>query len=118
MYNDNSPFLLPGKYQFISLKNVPAKYLLNIQNSAADDDLKIYIKNNFENLVRRAEAEKQKNPPKILLKCNKISYQTEREAMKEIVRIARRTQENKKPVRIYQCLCGAYHLTSKEFSED
>ena len=117
MYNDNSLFLASGKYRFTSLKNIPAKYLLNIRNSTKDEELKVYIKSNLEKLTQRAEAEKEKQHPKVLAKCDKISYLTEKEAMKEIVRIMRKAQENKKPVRVYKCFCGAYHLTSKEFSE-
>lgn len=118
MYNDNSPFIGPGKYKFTSLKNVPAQYLLNIQNSSKDEDLKVYIKANLEMLQIRAEHEKQKELPKEIIKCDKISYQTEKEAMKEIIRIAKRQQKNKKPVRIYSCFCGAFHLTSTEFSAE
>ncbi len=117
MYNDNSLFLASGKYKFTSLKNIPAKYLLNIRNSTKDEELKIYINLNLEKLTQLAEIEKEKQHPRVFSKCDKISYSTEKEAMKEIVRIMRKTQENKKPVRVYKCFCNAYHLTSKEFSE-
>ena len=117
MYDDNSPFLESGKYKFSSLKNVPATYLLNIQKSVKDKDLINYIDANLEKLQERALTEKQNVVPKVLIKCDKISYQNEKEAMKEIIRIAKRNQENKKPVRIYKCFCGAFHLTSKKFSE-
>jgi len=117
MYDDNSPFLESGKYKFSSLKNVPATYLLNIQKSTKDKDLKNYIEANLEKLQERALTEKQDLVAKVLIKCDKISYQDEKEAMREIIRIAKRNQENKKPVRIYKCFCGAFHLTSKNFSE-
>jgi len=61
--------------------------------------------------------EKEKPKPKVIVKCSKISYLTEAEAMNEIVRIMRRVQENKKPIRVYKCFCGTYHLTSKAFYE-
>lgn len=115
MYNENSIFLY-GKYKFTALKNIPAQYLLNIQNTTKDEDLKIYIKTNLEKILQLADLEKVKLKPKVLVKCDKISYLTEKEAMKEIIRIMKKTQENKKPVRIYKCTCGAYHLTSSEFS--
>jgi CRISPR/Cas system-associated endoribonuclease Cas2 len=116
MYNDDSLFLETNKYRFTALKNIPAKYLLNIQNSTKDEELKLYIKVNLEKLKKRAELEKEKHEPIILIKCKKNSYLTEKEAMIEIVRISRRTQDNKKPVRVYKCKCGAFHITSKEFS--
>lgn len=115
MYNDDSLLLDSGKYQFSFLKNVPAKYLLNIQKSTKDEELKIYIASNVEKLKERFENEKEKKLPQTLLKCKKISYQSEKEAMNEIMRIMKKSQDNKKPNRVYKCFCGAFHLTSKEF---
>ena len=112
MYDDNS-FLFEGKHKFTTLKNIPAKDLLNIGKFTKDEDLKLYVKSNLEKLLVRAQQEKLvKN---LLAKCDKISYSTEKEATFEVLRIMKKRQENKKPIRIYKYKCEAYHLTSRDF---
>ena len=112
MYNDDS-FLFEGKHKFTTLKNVPPKDLINLAKSTKDLALKEYVEKNKNRLLEKIEDEKTK---KLLHeKCEKISYLTEKEAIKEIERIAKKKQENHKPVRIYKCFCGAFHLTSKDF---
>ena len=111
MYTDET-FLMEGKHKFTTLKNVPAKYLINISKSTKDKFLKEYVEKNKEILLKKIETEKN---IKSNIKCEKISYLTEKEALTEIVRIMHKKQENEKPIRIYKCFCGAYHLTSKIF---
>ena len=111
MYTDET-FLMEGKHKFTTLKNVPAKYLINISKSTRDKFLKEYVERNKEILLKKIDAEK-----KIIsnTKCKKISYLTEKEALTEIIRIMHKKQENVKPIRVYKCFCGAYHLTSKNY---
>lgn len=116
MYNEDSLFLGDGKYKFTSLKNIPYKGLLHIQNHTKDKNLKDYIKQNIDNLSKISEKGIDKYNAKTS-NCNKICFVNEKEAMREILRIMLKKQTNKKPVRIYKCFCGAYHLTSKKFIE-
>ena len=69
-------FLMEGKHKFTTLKNVPAKYLINISKSTKDKFLKEYVERNKEILLKKIDAEK-----KIIsnTKCKKISYLTEKE---------------------------------------
>lgn len=52
------------------------------------------------------------------MECNKIPFDTEQEARKELVRIIETDnfkpwlKRDKKPSRVYLCDCGHWHLTS------
>ena len=105
---------MEGKHKFTTLKNVPPKDLINIAKSTKDIALKEYVEKNREKLLLRIEEDKTKKLSQI--KCRKISYLTEKEAMREIERIAKKKQTNQKPIRVYKCFCGAFHLTSQEYS--
>lgn len=51
---------------------------------------------------------------RVLKKCLKISYLTEREANKELKKIKKNKSRGKVPIRSYYCQCGYYHLTSEQ----
>lgn len=113
MYNENT-ILTSGKYQFVSIKRVPAEYLITIyrERQCKDPELREYIKNNMKALEARRTAFFEP-PPIDDFPCTKIVFPNERDAKDEIRRIAR-TRSEKKPVRCYECPhCGGWHMTSK-----
>ncbi len=133
MYTDDT-ILTFGKYKFIKLCRVPADYLLafhkqyNPNHKKANKELFEYIENNLEKIKARQEG-KIISPPLeigykttgrfVQLVCkdsNKIIFPSEKDAKHEIRRIQNLEQENKKPVRAYECeKCGGWHLTSISF---
>lgn len=114
-YNDKT-IILEGQYRFTSLKNIPAAFLLKEEKKTKDMLLKEYIIDNYDLLVARDFFEDMQKRDTYDLTCAKVPYWDENEARAELFRIARRNQINRKPVRIYRCTCGAFHLTSKIFS--
>lgn len=114
MYNNDS-LLTEGKHKFTSLKNIPAKYLLNIAKNTKDELLKDYVERNLDKLEAREFFESRSDENRLGNKCKKVSYMTEKEALSDIIKIMHKRQENKKPIRVYKCFCGAFHLTSQEF---
>jgi hypothetical protein len=117
MYTDNS-MLTTGKYKYISLCRVPPEYLLEIfkNKKHPNKELLEYIENNMEKIKGRLIGEIP--IPELVLPCEKIMYPSEKAAKTEIRRIEKLEQENKKPVRAYECeKCGAWHLTSIPFEK-
>lgn len=52
------------------------------------------------------------------MNCTKRTYKTMEEASEAMIRIMRKSQEEKYPIRYYQCdKCGDWHLTSSTKSE-
>lgn len=115
IYNDNT-LLTEGKFKFTSIQNTPANYLLKQVKITKDVLLRDYINKNYDALVIRNFHESSSRKIVIDYHCNKNSYYSEKEAFKDLRRISKKNQENRKPVRIYLCDCGAYHLTSKPFN--
>lgn len=136
MYSDTT-ILLSGQWKFTRLSNVPAKWLMGFLKHAKecrcdickDKELIEYIRTNAEKLKARSEQS-----PKIdgigyktnsiggNIVCeavNKIIFASEKIAKDEIRRIQNREQEEKKPVRTYECkFCSGWHLTSKPFDKE
>lgn len=120
-YSDSS-ILLSGKYRFVRLDKIPAEYLLNIyfkgnkKNKYPDRELIEYIKNNLQKLQKRQETGEIEATPEIL--CEKICFPSKGDARRELKRIRERTQEHKKPIRVYECeKCSGWHLTSLPYEE-
>ena len=112
MYDDNT-ILTSGKYKFTRLCRVPPDYLLNIykDKNCPDKELIEYIKDNMQKIMDRKLG--RVVAPELTRVCDKIVFPTERDAKFEINRIKNLEQENKKPVRAYECeRCSAWHLTS------
>lgn len=112
MYTDDT-LLTHGKYKFIALCRIPAKYLLNVYNSKnpTDKDLNEYIERNLD--IIKARQNGLITSPVLKVTCEKIIYISKKEAKLEINRIKLKVQENKKPIRTYECeKCGGWHLTS------
>jgi hypothetical protein len=115
MYTDNT-ILTKGKYKFTKLCRVPPKYLIDLFNHGdkTDPELYEYVKENSIQILLRLNG--QIKTPKFIT-CQKITFPNEKDAKKEIRRIAE-TQSKLKPQRAYQCeKCGGYHLTSKTVEE-
>ena len=119
MYTEET-ILTFGKYKFHRLGIIPESYLLNLYNnnkSTIDNqELMEYIERNY--------LDKLKNKPQVkvvpeIIRCEKLTYPTEKDAKYEIRRIRDREQKNsKKPVRAYECDdCGGWHLTSIPFED-
>lgn len=45
--------------------------------------------------------------------CKKVGYDTEQNAIETLYKLGRKLNPKKKPIRIYQCYCGKWHLTSR-----
>jgi hypothetical protein len=115
MYTE-STMILKGKYKFVRVSRVPDEYLLRIysQKDKSDKELFAYATLNIDAIKERIE--KGITIPELAQPCDKITFYSEKDAKAEINRIKAREQENKKPVRAYQCdVCGAWHLTSIAF---
>ncbi|WP_332021573.1 hypothetical protein [Kaistella sp.] len=82
MYNNDS-LLTEGKHKFTSLKNIPAKYLLNIAKNTKDELLKDYVERNLDKLEAREFFESRSDENRLGNKCKKVSYMTEKEALLE-----------------------------------
>src|SRR6266446_6062772 len=109
MYSDNS-VLTFGRYKHTRLCRVPSDYLLSIYQSGkcADDELKIFIKQNFQ----RINACKKGEPmTAIATVCEKFAYANEKIAKAKLREIEAVKQKHCKPVRAYQCeKCNGWHL--------
>ena len=111
-YDDNT-ILTFGKYKFTKLCRVPPDYLLSIykDKNCPHKELVDYVHENIGRIMQRKRGEVP--TPKLTMICDKIPYPTEKAAKFEINRIKVLEQENKKPVRCYECdKCSAWHLTS------
>jgi hypothetical protein len=117
MYNDNT-ILTKGKYKFTKLCRVPPEYLVEIYNTKDKSDIELfeYVKENMMNIFLRLTGE---IPTEKLKVCDKIYFPSEKDAKKEINRIALAHQKNNvKPKRAYECqYCSGWHLTSSEIDE-
>jgi pyruvate/2-oxoacid:ferredoxin oxidoreductase beta subunit len=51
-------------------------------------------------------------------RCNKIRYATEKDALFALEKIKEQSVKQKKPIRVYKCYCGAWHLTSRKDLKD
>ena len=125
-----------GKYRFTKIKDVPIKYLLSFYKSYYNSSdyrhkkLIEYIESNQE-ILKQIKPKKEIIHPKgigykiigshVKLICessNKIIFISEKEAKFEINRIRDLEQENKKPIRAYECeKCSGWHLTSISFEQ-
>ena len=116
-YTDDT-ILTSGKYKFTRLCRVPPDYLINLykDRNYHDKELIEYIGTNIQRIVDRKLGKIVASQLKRV--CDKIQYPTEKDAKFEINRIKNLEQENKKPVRAYQCdKCSAWHLTSISHEE-
>ena len=114
-YTDNT-ILTKGKYKFTKLCRVPPEHLISLFNHGDKTDLDLYnyVKENAVKILLRLNGEIE--TPRFI-KCQKISFENEKEAKKEIRRIAE-TESKQKPQRAYECSkCGGWHLTSKTIEE-
>jgi len=110
MYTDNT-ILTKGKYKFTKLCRVPPQYLIDVFNHGdkSDPELYDYIKENSIQILLRLNG--QVKTPKFIT-CQKITFPTQKDAKKELRRIAE-TKSKIKPQREYECMkCGGWHLTS------
>lgn len=117
MYTDNT-LLTSGKYPFVRLGRVPARYLLKIYkaNNQQDKQLHEYIATHLEEL--KARKDRLVEAPLPTLRCNKQSFFSEKVAKEALHLIMNREQDRKKPVRTYECArCGGWHLTSIPFEK-
>ena len=116
MYTDDS-LITFGRYRFTKLCRVPATYLIDISKyNYPDKELKAYVESNIEKISDRLEG--RINTPKPIKVCKKITYASEKNAKADIKKIQKIEQENKKPVRAYECeKCGGWHLTSISYEE-
>lgn len=118
MYTDDTIITI-GKYAFTRICNIPATYLLNLYKHKnvinKHPELKQYIEDNLQRIEKRKNG---KPIPLQIVFCEKIPYPTEKDAKYKIKQIRNLDQENKKPVRAYECeKCGAWHLTSISYEE-
>ncbi len=113
MFTDDS-LITFGQYKFTKLCRVPAEYLLELfakKNYKKNKELLEYIEANLEKIKARKEG--KIISPEFKYPCEKQIFASEKSAKEEINRIHGLNQENKKPVRVYECeKCGAWHLTS------
>jgi hypothetical protein len=110
IYNEDT-MLTKGRYKFVSLKNVPADYLLRIYNkkNKADINLYHYVETHLEQ-IRAANI--QEVVP-VILSCDKHAFIDEKAAAVQLALIKLDKSAHKKPVRYYKCdKCAYYHLTS------
>ena len=117
-YTD-STLLLSGPYKFTAVCRVPPQYLLSIldKKKFKDKALKAYVRNNLELIKARNEG-RAPIPQLTEVKCEKVTFMSRGEAKKELKRIAKVKQKERKPVREYQCKkCHGWHLTSIPIEE-
>lgn len=117
MYTDDT-ILTFGPYKFTRLCRVPADYLLELYKTRKQkyQQLIKYIEKNLDKI--KAIKEGKITPPPLGITCEKVIFPSEKEAKREIKRIAKLEQKHKKPVRTYECEdCGGWHLTSIPFEE-
>lgn len=134
MFTD-SDVLSKGKHKFIALSRVSPGYLLEVYRNPrgykalGDEQLKNlleYIEKNLDKIQARARGDVQapeleigfkfagKSGVLICKQSNKTIFATEKDAKAQLNKIANVEQDNKKPIRTYQCQhCGQWHLTSK-----
>lgn len=114
-YTDNT-IITKGKYKFTKLCRVPPQYLIDLFNHGdkTDPELYDYVKENAVQILLRLNG--QLRTPKFIT-CQKITFPTQKDAKKELRRIAE-TKSKTKPQREYECVkCGGWHLTSKTVEE-
>ena len=118
MYNENTPISF-GKYKFTTLGNIPIKYLIKLYNTKSynnDVDLKNYIEKNIDKMLSSLNEEIIDIP--IIPICDKICYQSKKDAKLALNQIKNTLQDHKKPIRVYECVkCTSWHLTSLEIEE-
>lgn len=109
----NDDTLFPsGEYRFTRMSKVPADYLLNFSGKKANlpKPFREYIKANLEAITMRVNAN-DIDPVEFI--CNKVVYASKIIAKIALTRISAIKQDNKKPIRSYECeYCSGWHLTS------
>ena len=70
-----------------------------------------YVVANIDSI--RARARGEIIAPELVKICDKIVFVSEKDAKDRIRKLSELKQDNKKPVRAYECeKCGGWHLTS------
>lgn len=127
-YTDDTLYPMHKEYMTTPLCRMPANFLLNqaARNGGIPNELRKYIMLNFSRLLER-EAYEFEHPPVLPKKqqvhakikervefiCDKRTYATEKLARERLKKIRDVEQEEKKPIRVYECpLCSGWHLTS------
>jgi hypothetical protein len=111
IYNGDT-MLTRGKYKFVSLKNLPAYYLLKIYNNKNKSD--IYLYHYVETNLDKIKSANLKEVVPVILPCDKHAFIDEKAAALQLALVALDASDHKKPVRYYKCdKCPYYHLTSK-----
>jgi uncharacterized protein (DUF3820 family) len=112
MHTDDT-ILTTGKYKFTRLCRVPPDYLLAVykDKNFPDKELAEYVRENIGRIMQRKRGEVP--TPELKRICEKITYLSEKDAKFVIAKARDNVQENKKPVRAYECeKCSGWHLTS------
>ena len=116
-YTDDT-ILTSGKYKFTKLCRVPPDYLLDIykHKSCPNKELIEYIKDNLQKIMHRKSGKIV--APELKRICGKMSFLSEKDAKFKINKIRDVEQEDKKPIRAYECeKCGGWHLTSIPYEQ-
>ena len=112
-----------GKYKLKKLRDIPASYFLKLYKDLGvmknNVELKEYIESNLDILKDEEKGLKSRQVVKPEpIRCEKITFATEKIAKSRLREINDARGDNKKPVRAYECdICGGWHHTSMPLDE-
>lgn len=110
-----------GKYSGKKVSELPYIYLINFydQNFNSTNPLHKELIEYIESIrisknKQNSDIELSESGKMICKISRKIYFLSEKDARIELRRIRSMEQENKKPIRVYECdMCSGWHLTSK-----